>query len=125
MSRRASASSTPAPVHAQYESFADLVPAAPASPGPDTRRISIPQLFSRPSHASVPADREEAPPSKLSWRRYGSMGGLGGGAASDDDDEDGEGVHAQGREGWLSTWQLIGLTIGLAGAQLTWTVEMA
>ena len=57
------------------------------------------------------------------------MGGLAGQNDDDEDENDLTDTHNQGEEGdrkdWLSTWQLIGLTIGLAGAQLTWTVEMA
>lgn len=58
------------------------------------------------------------------------MGGLAGHNDDDDDDDDldrhdneEEGEHS--RKDWLSTPMLIALTIGLAGAQLTWTVEMA
>ena len=54
------------------------------------------------------------------------MGGLAGQNDDEDDDDDYPTEEEQGdRKDWLSTWQLIGLTIGLAGAQLTWTVEMA
>lgn len=54
------------------------------------------------------------------------MGGLAGQNDDEDDEDDDRNEEEQGdRKDWLSTWQLIGLTIGLAGAQLTWTVEMA
>ena len=56
--------------------------------------------------------------------RYGSIQAADrdGHQAADSDDGDSD----QARDGWeLSTLGLICLTVGLAGAQLTWTVEMA
>ena len=43
-------------------------------------------------------------------------------------DEDGQverSPRGEGKDKKLTTWDLVNLTVGLAGAQLTWTVEMA
>lgn len=140
-----------------YESFTDLnsnsTPPSHSRRTSSTRRISL--LFSSSSPASSPSatdsrkvstvetldDQEPNLARKLTWRRYGSMGGSGLPIGAISDDEEGDNDHSEeddntiaieregrdeeDRKDWLSTWDLIGLTIGLAGAQLTWTVEMA
>lgn len=55
---------------------------------------------------------------------------MNGNDAPEDEPEDitsarGRSAATPSEQPWLTTLQLIGLTIGLAGAQLTWTVEMA
>ena len=133
--RRASApnspsSTPPAPYTHSYESFADLVSTHPPQP----RR----GLFSSTSSSNTTPRRwrtslggSESDSLVTSGPRGGRLYGSVPGTETEGDDPlgpDREEEHntEEARDGWeLSTQGLICLTIGLAGAQLTWTVEMA
>lgn len=109
--------------HTTYESFADLIPTSPP-PGSPPRRSWI---AASPILGSFNRSR------RTGWR--GSLGGesaddggadgAGEGRGDGDGEDDGEGGDGRRLAKRLSTWRLVLLTVGLAGAQLTWTVEMA
>ena len=113
MSRHSSTPTSPTPRPASpphaYESFADLVP-SPVS----ARR----GLFTTPPRRW----RAERPESEGvvgsggvgEWTPVGEW--AAGVESEEEDDEEDQ---------LLSTLELVGLTVGLAGAQLAWTVEMA
>jgi hypothetical protein len=127
MSRRQSAplvppSSSTAP-HS-YESFSDLVSSSPSS----SRRGIFSSGGAQPNRKWRSSTGSASAVGVGDWR-------LEGGARRDGDVEDYEDEEevndvettADGgdEKDHLSTPNLIGLTIGLAGAQLAWTVEMA
>lgn len=104
---------TPTVVHT-YESFADIMPSSPPPSSPP-RRSWLPQS---PIIGSFNRSR------RTGWR-----GSLGGDSLAETDGEptlpdETSDADAAG-EKHLSTLQLVLLTVGLLGAQLTWTVEMA
>ncbi|KAK4691109.1 hypothetical protein P7C70_g9421, partial [Phenoliferia sp. Uapishka_3] len=121
----ASPSSPPTP-HT-YESFSDLV--SPIST-PKTHRRG---LFGSTSSAGTPrrwrTGGSESDGLISSPGRRGRYGSLNGNEEEEEEvgEEEGEDRETEEtREGWeLSTLGLVCLTVGLAGAQLAWTVEMA
>lgn len=62
----------------------------------------------------------QLPPASRQSSTYGTMNNQGESALAEDEDEDGEWIE---EEIW-GNWRLILLTIGLAGAQLAWTIEL-
>ncbi|GAA6059941.1 hypothetical protein JCM10212_003081 [Sporobolomyces blumeae] len=98
------------PQPATYQSFEDLFD-TPASPHSKRSILGSPSFFGSPG------------------RRANRRAGRGGDSNRDDrdgDDSPEDEDREEGKQGrWLTTLDLINLTVGLGGAQLTWTVEMA
>ncbi|BGO95201.1 hypothetical protein NBRC10512_000984 [Rhodotorula toruloides] len=98
-------STPPGQPHTTYQSFADLSPSSP------------------PPHPSgSPGTRSNR---RRSFRALGR--GAGGGDGRDERDPDGKDSVGkdESEEGEWTTWRLNTLTVGILGAQLAWTVEMA
>ncbi|BGP35051.1 hypothetical protein JCM10296v2_006881 [Rhodotorula toruloides] len=98
-------STPPGQPHTTYQSFADLSPSAP------------------PSHSNgSPGTRSKR---RRSFRALGRGAGCEDGRNErDTDGKDSEGKDESEESEW-TTWRLNTLTVGILGAQLAWTVEMA
>ncbi|EGU11389.1 hypothetical protein RTG_02544 [Rhodotorula toruloides ATCC 204091] len=95
----------PGQPHTTYQSFADLSPSSP------------------PPHSNgSPGARSKR---RRSFRALGrGTGGEDGRDERDTDGKDSEGKNESDESEW-TTWRLNTLTVGILGAQLAWTVEMA
>lgn len=116
-----------------YESFSDLTSTGPPLGLIESadRRSSLASFFF-PNSTSTPPSSPSLENAELRrnsyWRRFSLLSIRSSDSSKLDTQLEQEHQHEQEEEDkqdWLSTGSLIGLTIGLAGAQFCWTVEMA
>lgn len=106
--------------HSTYESFSDLVnnnTPSHSSHTPRSRLLNTSTSSYISSHSSFNNQQQNKLKSGVLDQQQQQQ-------QSDDDEEEEEEVEVDEQKE-LTTYELICLTIGLAGAQLTWTVEMA
>ncbi|GAA5919660.1 hypothetical protein JCM6882_003831 [Rhodosporidiobolus microsporus] len=111
--------------HTTYQSFADLPPSPVTPSAPYARRYTGRRgdVEPAPFSPSSPADADASPPLSFDGDDEGARGTgkSGGGPSSGNEGKNGKGK----KKTTLSTAELIKMTVGIAGAQLAWTVEMA
>ncbi|KAK4046957.1 hypothetical protein OIO90_006375 [Microbotryomycetes sp. JL221] len=119
----------------QYESFQDLT--APSTFASDSVQHHRHSTRQHASDAILPTGQDRASRSGIGRRRSRAHSSffskLWRTKARDKHDEDARGINSEQEQEDdddnpttnLSSWNMMALTLGLAGAQLTWTIEMA
>jgi hypothetical protein len=115
------------PLPHSYESFSDLAVTSPSTPSRRRALFSSTTSSVHPEHhrlSSGSHDAAKIPKAQGGGHRLWNY--LKGNESPEDNDAEEDETSTQiGSKADLSTLNMICLTIGLAGAQLTWTVEMA
>ncbi|BGP19706.1 hypothetical protein JCM10213_005425 [Rhodosporidiobolus nylandii] len=111
-------SSRGTPARARRPTSPPAFPSRPSSP----RTPTAPHTPPHTTYQSF-ADLATPPPLSPALRGEGRRGSPAGQVGEGDEQLEGGGKH--GKDGEMSQWEQVKLTVGIAGAQLAWTVEMA